>query len=241
MLLGETEQGAPRPPYPPRQGHRPCTRSAKNKTDPQTVFRMLLEGNGMSAHGRNENVEKSRSGKYTFLPVFPHFHGKQTLRPAVFHTAQPVGGRQWRIQLAKKQSTSAKGFLRGGCAASNSQSHNVPFAKGFLRVAVAHPIRKNTFVLGKSMCACCFVSPGHCSCVENCYFRLRVKGRCPLWGAGAKPRTAPQSPPGHYLYNMNFCFRKMGAGTMSLLGPGQCPGYLKKVKFSSSKRALSAK
>ncbi len=48
-----------RPPYPRQQGHQPYTRSAKNKTDTQTVFRMLLEGNGMSAHGRYENEKKS--------------------------------------------------------------------------------------------------------------------------------------------------------------------------------------
>ena len=35
-----------------------------------------------------------------------------SIRPAVFHTAQPVGGRQWRIQLAKIQSSSANERVR---------------------------------------------------------------------------------------------------------------------------------
>ena len=73
---------------------------------------MLLEGNGTRAHGRNENVEKSRSGKYTFLPIFSHFPRMQSIRPAVFHTAQPVGGRQCRSQFAILQSAFANEFLR---------------------------------------------------------------------------------------------------------------------------------
>ena len=49
-------------------------------------------GNGKRAHGRYENVEKSRSGKYTFLPVFSHFPRMQSIRSAVFHTASPWAG-----------------------------------------------------------------------------------------------------------------------------------------------------
>ena len=225
MLLGETEQGAPRPPYPPRQDHRPCTLSAKNKTDPQTVFRMLLEGNGMSAHGRYENVEKSRSGKYTFLPVFSHFPRMQSIRPAVFHTAQPVGGRQWRIQLAKKQSSSAKGFLRGPqCGHPIRKVTVFLLQRGFCVAAVPHPIRKNTFVLCKSMRACYIVSPGNCLCETDCYFRKTGAGTMSLLGCGAKPRMVPHASPGNCMEDTDCYFRRKGAGLMTLLGPGHCPG-----------------
>ncbi|MBQ4640627.1 MAG: hypothetical protein IJB69_08960 [Clostridia bacterium] len=58
----------------------------------------------------------------------------------------PVGGVSHRqpvarsagIQLAKIQSFSAKGFLRGGCAAANSQSFNRSFAKICVRDAPCH-------------------------------------------------------------------------------------------------------
>ena len=46
----------------------------------------------------------------------------QSIRLAVFHTAQPVGS----SAAANSQSHNnpfAKGFLRGGCAAANSQKH----------------------------------------------------------------------------------------------------------------------
>ena len=90
-----------RPPYPRQQGHRPCTLPAMEETYRTNFFPHDNLGNGKRAHGRNENVEKSRSGKYTFLPVFSHFPRMHSIRPAVFHTAQPVV-RQCRSQLAKK-------------------------------------------------------------------------------------------------------------------------------------------
>ena len=123
---------------------------------------------------------------------------------------------------------------RGFCVARSTGTQfakmQSSFAKGFLRVAVAHPIRKNTFVLCKSMCACYFVSPGHCSCVENCYFRYWVKGQCPLWGAGAKPRMVPHAAPGNCLSDKNCCIRNRVQGTAlvqgrspSILSPGSIP------------------
>ena len=101
------------------------------------VFPHVTWGTGTRAHGRYENVEKSRSGKYTFLPVFSHFPRMHSIRPAVFHTAQPVARRQCRSQLAKSQCSFAKGFLR---VALPQQIHKTQSstAKECLRVALCH-------------------------------------------------------------------------------------------------------
>jgi len=101
----------------------------------------------------------------------------------------------------------------GGSAAANSQIHNVPFAKGFLRVAVphparketiylckgvsawvavAHPIRKNTFVLGKNMCACCSAPPGNRMKNTDCYFRRMGAGSMDPAGPAGGWGEAPQ-------------------------------------------------
>ena len=183
----------------------------------------------MSAHGRNENVEKSRSGKYTFLPVFSHFPRMHSIRPAVFHTAQPVGGRQWLIQLAKKQSPSAKGFLRGP--------------------QCGHPIRKVSIVhLRKIVCVVlCFTGklyerysllhpetgPGHCPGPE------KGAGTMSLLGVeGAKPRTSPQAPPGNCLFDANCQFWKWVQGTALVRkwNQEQCPlphSVRKAISFSA--------
>ena len=137
----------------------------------------------------------------------------QSIRSAVFHTAQPVGA----------------------SAATNSQSHNVPFAKGFLRgPQCGHPIRKNTFVLCKSMCACYFVSPGHCLQHTDCQFRRMGAGTMSLLGGGARPRMVPQAPPGNRMKDTDCYFRRMGAGSMTLLAllgcgatPHEAPVYFR--------------
>ena len=70
VAWGTVRQGPVRPPYPRQQGHRPCTLPAMEETYRTYFFPHETSGNGMSAHGRNENVEKSRSGRFPFLPVF---------------------------------------------------------------------------------------------------------------------------------------------------------------------------
>ena len=148
-------------PVPLRQGDSPCTLSAMTETAYTICFPHVGWETKENAHttGRPTGAMKmkKKAGQESILSCrfFLIFPGCKSIRTAVFHTAQPVGG----------------------SAAANSQSHNVPFAKGFLRVAVAHPIRKNTFVLGKSMCACYFVSPGNCLCETDCYFRKWVQGQ----------------------------------------------------------------
>ena len=244
MLLGETEQGAPRPHTPRGRAISPAPFLRRRKLFPPSSFRTKLwdpkrEPTGAMKMQKKAGQESTLSCR--FFLIFPgcKASGRRCFTPPargwLCHTqfaksqlafCKGVSAwRQWRIQLAKIQSSSAKGFLRGGSAAANSQSHNVPFAKGFLRVAVAHPIRKNTFVLCKSMCACYVVSPGHCSCVENCYFRYWVKGQCPLWGAGAKPRMVPHAPPRNCMKDTVCCIRNWVQGTalVSLLGCGVKP------------------
>ena len=122
VAWGNDGAGACAAPVPPAAGpsalHPLC--EAEN-----LYFKLLSArnlGNEKRAHGRNENVEKSRSGKCTFLPVFSHFPRMQSIRSAVFHTAQPVA-RSAGTQFAKIHFSSAKGVLRE-------------------RAPVAHPIRK---------------------------------------------------------------------------------------------------
>ncbi|MBR6809113.1 MAG: hypothetical protein IKM64_02430, partial [Clostridia bacterium] len=73
----------------------------------------------------------------TFLPVFSHFPRMQSIRLAVFHTAQPVV-RQCRSQLAKLPPLSVKGFLRVAVRAPNSQSFNCSFVKKCVRATLFH-------------------------------------------------------------------------------------------------------
>ncbi len=189
-------QGASRPLYPHGRGIPPAPVLRRGRLFEQTSFRMWLGETEREPTGAMKTMKKGWQGKRAFPPAFFLFSPDAKHPVGGVSHRQPVGGRQWRIQLAKRPSLSAKGFLR---------------------VAVAHPIRKNTFVLCKSMCACYFVSPGHCSCVENYYFRLRVKGRCPLWGAGVKPRMVPLAPPGNRMKNTDCYFRKKGQGAMPLV------------------------
>ena len=69
------------------------------------VFPHVVLGNEKKAHGRNENKEKAGGESLLSLPAFFYrFPRMHSIRLAVFHTAQPVGGRQWRIQFSKFQS-----------------------------------------------------------------------------------------------------------------------------------------
>ena len=133
----KTGQGPVRPPYPRQQGHRPCTLPAKKKISFTFCFPHVTWGTETRAHGRNENVEKSRSGKYTFLPVFSHFPRMQSIRSAVLHTAQPVA-RSAGNQFANAQSSFMKGFLRVAVRAPNSQSFNRSFALMCVRATLFH-------------------------------------------------------------------------------------------------------
>ena len=101
VLSEERRSRGSSPPVPPRQGHRPCTRSATRKTERSNFFPHETSGNGKRAHGRNENEEKSRSGKFTFLPVFSHFPRMQK-HPAGGVSHRPARGRQCRSHLAKQ-------------------------------------------------------------------------------------------------------------------------------------------
>ena len=145
-----TEQGAPRPPVPPeneagayaapvprQQGHRPCTLPAMEETYRTYFFPHETSGNGKRAHGRNENVEKSRSGKYTFLPVFSHFHRMQSIRLAVFH--RPARGRAPVAHPARKETIYlCKGVSACSSAAANSQRFNRFLAKMCVRFTLFH-------------------------------------------------------------------------------------------------------
>ncbi len=79
------------------------------------------------------------------------------------------------------------------------------------------PIRKYAIFICESMCACCSVSLEGCLYKTDCQFRHRVKGRCPLWGAGAKPRRSPHASPGHCLQD-TYC-------NIRYRVQGQCPWY----------------
>ena len=135
VAWGTVRQGPVRPPYPRQQGHRPCTLPAMEETYRTYFFPHETSGNGMSAHGRNENVEKSRSGKCTFLPVFSRFPRMPCIRLAAIL---------------------------------------LPPAR--VRTPVAHPTRKETIFLCKSMCACYAVSSGNCLCDKISNIRKWVQG-----------------------------------------------------------------
>ena len=124
-------------------------------------------GNGKKDHGRNENVEKSRSGQYTFLSFFSHFPGCKASGWRC-STAQPVA-RSAGTQFASLQSFICKS-MSAWCQC-RSQLAKLPSlsAKGFLRVAVAHPIRKFAdFHLRKHVCVAPVAHPARKNTIFLC-------------------------------------------------------------------------
>ena len=100
------------------------------------------------------------------------------------------------------------------------------FASGRRRNAASPWWRQGRIQLAKfqsficeNVCARFSISPGNCLCETDCQFRLWVKGRCPLWGAGAKPRRSPQASPGNCLFDTNCHFRRKGAGVKPRMVP----------------------
>ncbi len=167
-----------RPPYPRQQGHRPCTQSATRKTERSNFFPHGAWGNGKRAHGRNENVEKSRSGKCElscrFFLIFP---GCRPPARRCFTPPSPWAGASGASSSQRNNLPLQRGFCVAAVRAPNSQKCNLPLQRGFCVAAVPHPIRKNTFVRCKSMCACYFVSPEHCLQDTHCNIRYRVQGQ----------------------------------------------------------------
>ncbi len=77
----------------------------------------------------------------------------QSIRSAVFHTAQPVA-RSAGTQFAKMQSSFAKGFLRGGSAAASLQSYHPYQRRGFCVGGCVTPnSQKHIRSLQKHVCA----------------------------------------------------------------------------------------
>ena len=99
-------------------------------------------GNKESTHtaskptGVLKTMKKAGRESMLSLQLFLVFPGCKSIRPAVFHTAQPVG-RQRRSQLAKTHSSFAKGFLRGASGTSNSQKCNLSLQE-CVRVSLFH-------------------------------------------------------------------------------------------------------
>jgi hypothetical protein len=79
------------------------------------------------AHGRNENEEKSRSGKFTFLPVFSHFPRMQQ-RPVGGVSHRPARGRQCRSQFSKQPLLFFK-EVSAWCRRSQFAKHSLPLGK----------------------------------------------------------------------------------------------------------------
>ena len=120
----------------PRQGYHPCTRSAMNNMIEQGCFRMKGEETKNSTTGATKTI-KIADGKMNFPSayffIFPGCFASGWRRSA----AQPVA-RSAGIQLAKKQSTSAKGFLRGWlCHTQFAKKHSFS-AKVCVHVTLFH-------------------------------------------------------------------------------------------------------
>ena len=103
------------------------------------------------------------------------------------------GRRRCRSQLAMLQAAFANRFVRVAGNPSVSLRLPPPFTQGRLYLLPSHS--------GKM-----FVRPAN-------HFRSRVKGRCPLWGAGATPRMVLLSPSGKLLVRPANYFRNGVQGT----------------------------
>ena len=95
--------------------------------------------------------------------------------------------------------------------ASFCRFHRMPLASGRRRsaaqpvgAAVPQPTRNMTIGICKRVCACCWYSPnfsGKWLVLYANYFRSRVQGQCPWWGAGATPRRSPCAPAENCLFS----------------------------------------
>ena len=146
------------PPYPRQQGHRPCTLPAMEEIYCTNFFPHETSGNGKRAHGRSENVEKSRSGKYTFLPVFSHFPRMQQ-HPVGGVSHRPARGWLCHTRFAKFHSFFCKGVSACSSAAPNSQKCNLPLQREFCVAAVPQPARKTTILISEGVSACSCGAP----------------------------------------------------------------------------------
>ena len=184
MLLGGTMgQGPMRPPYPRKRGRGLCApRSPGSRGIApapilryrrllfQTSFRMLLEETEREPTGAMKTKKRAAERMHSLTASFCRFPRMHSIRSAVFHTAQPVGG----------------------SAAASSQRNNLPLQRGFCVAPVAHPICKETIFLCKRMCACYFAAPGNCLFDMNCSFRKKGQGAMPLVGCrGEAPQVSP--------------------------------------------------
>ena len=144
------------------------------------------------AHGRNENEEKSRSGKFTFLPVFSHFPRMQSIRSAVFHTAQPVA-RSAGSQFAKQQLL----FFKGVSAWRRCHSQVAKLQSTFFKRISAwrrcrSQLAKHLLFFCEQVCACCFTAPAHCLQNEDCKSGTGSRGNAPCGvGRGNAPPSFP--------------------------------------------------
>ena len=133
MLLEERPSRGLRSPRTPTAGpsalHPFCDRDVLSTN----VFPHVTWRTGTRAHGRYENEKRAAERMHSLTASFYRFPRMHSIRPAVFHTAQPVA-RSAGNQFANAQSS---------------------FVKGFLRAAVPHPICKVSTFLCKSVCACC--------------------------------------------------------------------------------------
>ena len=192
--LGKRSRGllAPRP---PTRGIAPGPFLRCRRLTFPNYFPHVAWENGKKAHGRNENVEKSRSGKYTFLPVFSHFPRMQSIRPAVFH--RPARGRAPVAHPARKATILiSEGVSACSCGAPNSQKH-------------IRSLQKYVYML------LCFTG------TLLATYRLPVpapgQGAMPLVGVeGAKPLYGSPSTTGKLYERYSLLHPE--------LGPGHCPG-----------------
>ena len=190
--------GGSSPPVPPRQGHPPCTLPALQKTYlsnffPHVDWESEREPTGVMKMQKKAGQESELSCR--FFLIFP---GCFCIRLAVFYTAQPVA-RSAGTQFAKMQSSFAKGFLRGGSAAANSQSFNRSFAK--ICVCDA-PFHRETVCVKQ---------------IANSGFGSR--GDAPCGGGGGKaPPWSPHAPPGNCMKDTVCCIRNWVQGTALVQG-----------------------
>ena len=158
-------------------------------------------------------VERMHSLTASFLSFFP-----DAKHPAVGVPHRPARGAAVP-QPARKAAT----FICEGVSACGSAGTQFAKFQSFFCTDV---------------CACYVVSPGPRLRDMNCQFRHRVKGRCPLWGAGVKPRMVSHASPGNCLKDADCCFRRKGAGSMTLLEPRRTLRPNKKRKSRSSSAGI---
>ena len=137
--------------------------------------------------------EKARFLLRPFSIVFP---GCKSIRPAVFHTAQPVACSA-ASQFAKRQSSFRKRFSAWRKCRSQLAKTQSSFAKACVRVALQHR---------------------HIACkIHIAISGTGSRGDAPCGGGGGKaPPWSPQASPGNCLFDTNCHVRRKGTGRISL-------------------------